>query len=326
MPPREGLPATPIGQTGPMPETSAAPWPALPYAEWRATKETLHRFAQIVGKVRLALVPFRNHWWHVTLYVSAHGLTTGPMPYGDLTADVELDFVDHRVHVRTSEGRSATFALRDRLACARFYEDLFAALADVGVEAQIHPEPFDLGDSPPFPADTLHDSYDAGAVERYWRILRLIDRVLAGFASRFNGKASPTHLFWHSFDLAHARFSGRRAPPIEGADRVTAEAYSHEVIAFGWWPGDEKRTAYPAFYSYTAPEPDGLRDQPLEPAAAEWQDTGSGSLAILPYDAARSLADPAAAVTAFYESAYRAGATAAGWDAESLATGYRPTA
>ncbi|HEY7436773.1 MAG TPA: DUF5996 family protein, partial [Methylomirabilota bacterium] len=143
----------------------------------------------------------------------------------------------------------------------------------------------------------------------------------ATFASRFTGKTSPTHLFWHSFDLAHARFSGRRAPAIEGADRVTAEAYSHEVIAFGWWPGDERRTPYPAFYSYTAPEPGALRDQPLQPAEAEWQDTGSGSLAILPYDAVRAAPDPAAVVLDFYESAYRAGATAAGWDVRSFAGG-----
>ena len=296
-------------------------WPELPYEDWEPTKETLHRFCQMVGKVRMALVPFRNHWWHVTLYVSAHGLTTGPMPHGELTAEIELDFVDHRVHVRTSEGRAASFALRDRLACADFHRDLSAALRDVGVDVAVSPDPFDLGDSPPFPEDTLHDRYDAGAVERFWRILRLIDATLARFASGFSGKASPSHVFWHSFDLAHARFSGRRAPAIEGADSVTAEAYSHEVIAFGWWPGDDRRTPFPAFYSYTAPEPAGLREHPLEPAAAEWQDTGNGSLAVLPYDALRALPDPAEALLSFYDSAYRAGATAAGWDLEAFATG-----
>lgn len=296
-------------------------WPALPYADWEPTKQTLHRYAQIVGKVRMALVPPLNHWWHVTLYVSARGLTTGPMPNGDETVEIELDFVGHRVHVRSSDGRTATFPLRDRLTCAGFYADLFAALRDGGVEAEIQPHPFDLGDSPPFAEDTLHDSYDAGAVERFWTILRRTDAVLAAFRSRFNGKASPAHVFWHSFDLAHARFSGRRAPPIEGADPVTAEAYSHEVIAFGWWPGDDRRTPYPAFYSYTAPEPGGLRDQPLEPAAAGWQDTGNGWLAVLPYDAIREAADPAGELLAFFESAYRAGTTAAGWDAAALATG-----
>jgi hypothetical protein len=294
-------------------------WPALPYADWEPTKQTLHRYAQIVGKVRMALVPPRNHWWHVTLYVSARGLTTGAMPYGDRMVEIELDFVDHRVVVRTSDGRTAGFALRERPACAHFYEELFAALADVGVRAEITPRPFDLGDSLPFPEDTEHDSYDAAAVERFWTILQSTDNALAAFRSRFTGKASPTHLFWHSFDLAHARFSGRRAPAMPDADPVTREAYSHEVIAFGWWPGDDRRTPYPAFYSYTAPEPDGLRDRPLAPAAAAWQDTGNGSLAILPYDAVRGAGDPAGELQLFFERAYRAGAEAAGWDVAALA-------
>jgi Family of unknown function (DUF5996) len=172
---------------------SAAAWPALPYEDWRETKETLHRFAQIVGKVRMALVPPLNHWWHVTLRPSAHGLTTGPMPAGDRWAEIEFDFVDHHVHVRTSEGRAASIALRDRLPCARFYADLFAALSDVGVEVEILARPFDLGDSPPFAQDTLHDRYDAAAVERFWTVVRRTDEVLARFASGFSGKASPTH-------------------------------------------------------------------------------------------------------------------------------------
>jgi Family of unknown function (DUF5996) len=295
-------------------------WPELAYAEWRPTKQTLHRYAQIVGKIRMALVPPRNHWWHVTLYVSARGLTTGPMPSGDLTVEVELDFVDHRAHVRASDGRNAAFPLRDRLACAQFYADVLAALRDVGVDVRIHARPYDLGDSPPFAEDTLHDRYDAAAVERFWTILLHTDATLARFRSRFNGKASPTHLFWHGFDLAHARYSGRRAPPREGVDAVTAEAYSHEVIAFGWWPGDDRATPYPAYYSYTAPEPAGLREQRLAPGA-QWQDVGGGSLAVLPYDAVRATADPPATLLEFFESAYRAGASAAGWDTAAFATG-----
>jgi hypothetical protein len=294
-------------------------WPALPFADWEPTKQTLHRYAQIVGKVRMALVPPLNHWWHATLYVSARGLRTGPMPYGDRTVEIELDFVDHRLAVRASDGRTAGFALRERPACAHFYEDLFGALGDVGVTVAINPQPFDLGDSPAFPDDTEHHSYDADAVERFWAILRSTDAVLAEFRGQFTGKASPSHLFWHSFDLAHARFSGRRAPAMPDADAVTREAYSHEVIAFGWWPGDDRRTPYPAFYSYTAPEPDGLRERPLAPAAAAWQDTGNGSLAILPYDAVREAADPAAELLLFFERAYRAGAEAAGWDVAALA-------
>jgi hypothetical protein len=241
------------------------------------------------------------------------------MPYGGLTVEVELDFVDHRVHIRTSQGRRSTFALRDRQPCARFYSDVFTALRGVGVDVAILSRPYDLGDSAPFPDDTEHDSYDADAVERFWTILRRTEAVLARFASGFSGKTSPTQLFWHGFDLAHARYSGRRAPPIEGADPVTAEAYSHEVIAFGWWPGDDRTTPFPAFYSYTAPEPAGLREQPLAPADAQWQAAGGGSLAVLPYDAVRSAPDPAAALLEFYESAYRAGTAAAGWDVAALA-------
>jgi hypothetical protein len=299
-------------------------WPPLPYRDWEPTKQTLHRYVQMVGKLRMSLVPYRNHWWHVTLYVSARGLTTGPMPHGEERVEVELDLVDHRVVVRTSRGAVAGFALRDRLPCAHFIRDLAASLREVGVAAEPGREPFDLGDSPPFPDDTEHDSYDAAAVERFWRILRSTEDVLAAFASGFNGKASPIHLFWHSFDLAYARFSGRRAPAILGADPVTAEAYSHELIPFGWWPGDDRRVPFPAFYSYTAPEPAGLRERPLLPAAAEWQDTGSGSLAVLPYDVVRTTPDPAATLMEFLQSAYRAGATTAGWDIEGFATGRGP--
>lgn len=293
-------------------------WPELPYRDWQPTKETLHRYTQIVGKVRMSLVPFRNHWWHVTLYVSTRGVTTGPMPYGDLSVEIELDFVVHRVRVSTSEGREVGFPLRDRTPCAQFYTELFRSLEDVGVQVTINAKPFDLGDSPLFPDDLLHDSYDADAVERWWQILRLTDHTLARLASGFTGKASPIHLFWHSFDLAHSRYSGRPAPPVEGVDAVTAEAYSREVIAFGWWPGDDRTTPYPAFYSYTAPEPDGLATKPLSPADAVWQDTGRGSLAVLPYDAVRETTDPAATLLGFYESAYHAGATAAAWDVKTL--------
>jgi hypothetical protein len=223
------------------------------------------------------------------------------------------------VEVRTSEGSVAGFALGDGLSVAQFYRELFAALDEVGVRAQIRAEPYDL-DGPAFPDDGVHAAYDAGAVERWWRVLQLTEHALGRFASRFNGKASPAQLFWHGFDLAHSRFSGRPAPAIEGIDRVTAEAYSHEVISFGWWPGDDRTTPYPAFYSYTAPEPDSLRELPLRPADAEWRDTGSGSLAVLPYDAVRAAPDPSAAVLEFYETAYRAGAATAGWDAAAFAT------
>ena len=290
-------------------------WPPLPYREWEPTKQTLHRYCQMVGKVRMALVPPRNHWWHVTLYVGARGLTTGPMPAGDRDAEIEFDLVDHRLRVLTSDGREAGFALRDRLPCSAFYADLFAALAEVGVEAAIDPRPFDLGDSPPFPEDDEHEHYDAEAVERYWTALRLTQQVLDELRPGFAGKASPVHLFWHSFDLAHARFSGRPAPVAPGADPVTREAYSHEVIAFGFWPGDDRTTPYPAFYSYTAPEPDGLREHPLVPEEAQWRESGGGSLALLPYAVVRDAPDGRRTLLDFFASAYAAGASAASWDA-----------
>ena len=307
-----------------MTSVPATAWPPLPYREWEPTKQTLHRYVQMVGKLRMSLVPFRNHWWHVTLYVSAHGLTTGPMPAGDLTVEVELDFVEHRVHVRTSSGAAAGFALRDRLPCADFYRDLSAALHEVGIDAEPGRRPFDLGDSPPFPEDREHESYDADAVERYGDVLRRTQAVLTAFAARFNGKASPIHVFWHSFDLAHGRFSGRPAPAVEGADPVTAEAYSHEVISMGWWPGDDRTTPFPAYYAYTAPEPADLREQPLSTSEAVWTPVGSGSLAVLPYDVVRESGDPAGMLLDFFESAYQAGVRTAGWDGEAFDTGRSP--
>jgi hypothetical protein len=293
-------------------------WPALPYEEWEPTKQTLHRYAQIVGKIRMALVPFRNHWWHVTLLPATRGLTTGPMPAGERDVEIRFDLLDHRLSIETSDGNERRLELGRRPACADFYRDLFAALDALGVDVEIRAEPFDLGESPAFADDTIHDSYDAGAVTRFWRMLVATEHVLAEFASRFNGKASPIQLFWHSFDLAHARFSGRPAPVAASMDPVSAEAYSHEMIAFGFWPGDDRRTPYPAFYSYTAPEPDGLRDEPLTPAAADWQDTGSGSLAVLAYEAVRTSADPHRTLLDFYESAYQAGARRARWDVEAF--------
>lgn len=294
-------------------------WPELPYEQWEPTKQTLHRYAQIAGKVRMALVPPRNHWWHVTLYVTERGISTGPMPYEGRDVTVEFDIVEHQLHVRSNDGREAGFMLSNRPACADFYSEFFGALADIDVDVDIHPEPFDLGDSPALNHDRVNASYDADAVERYWRILASTQRVLNRFRGAFLGKASPVHLFWHSFDLAYARYSGRPAPVADGADRVSREAYSHEVIAFGFWPGDDKTTPYPAYYSYTAPEPDGLAGRPLRVDGAEWQDTGSGSLAILPYEAVRNAPDPDQTLHRFFDAAYAAGAESAHWDLEGLA-------
>src|SRR3954465_3346457 len=299
-------------------KTTMSNWPELPYQAWKPTKQTLHRYGQIVGKVRMALVPPRNHWWHVTLYVTERGLSTGPMPYEGRDVTVDFDFLAHRLNIRSSDGTEAGFALSLRPACADFYADFFAALAEVGVSIDIRSQPFDLGDSPALDRDRVHASYDADAVERYWRTLSSTQRVLDRFRGSFLGKASPVQVFWHSFDLAHARYSGRPAPQGEGTDPISAEAYSHEVIAFGFWPGDDRTTPYPAFYSYTAPEPDGLAERPLGVAQAEWQDTGNGFLAVLAYDAVRTASDPAQTLLSFFEAAYTAGAEGAGWDRQAL--------
>jgi len=258
-------------------------------------------------------VPERNHWWHVTLAVTTRGLSTGPMPDGDRDVEIAFDLVDHQLVVTTSDGETRSFGLADQPACADFYTRLFAILDELGVGVTIHSRPFDLGDSPDLSADRINGTYDADAVSRYWRVLGSTRRVLDRLQSGYEGKSSPVQLFWHSFDLAHARYSGRRAPVADGADPVTAEAYSREVIAFGFWPGDERTTQYPAFYSYTAPEPEGLTSHELLPAAASWSDSGGGHLALLPYDDVRTSEHPAEDLLAFYESAFAAGATSANW-------------
>jgi hypothetical protein len=300
--------------------TQTSWWPALPLEDWRPTKETLHRYCQLVGKVRMALAPFANHWWHVTLRIGTRGLTTGPMPVGDgRTAQITLDFVDHVVDVSDSVGNARRFDLTHPLACADFHDRLFAALEALDIRVDIDPRPYDLAGEA-LSADREHDTYDAQAVARFWRALASSALVLEEFAGWFNGKQSPVQLFWHSFDLAHARYSGRRAPVRSGAGTVEGEAYSHEVIAFGFWAGDDK-VPFPAYYSYTSPAPVGLTDQPL-PEGASWD--GSSGTAVLPYDAVRSSADPRATLLAFFQACYLAGGRAAGWDLAHLATRVAP--
>ena len=297
-------------------------FPPLPLEEWEDTKRTLHRFVQIVGKARLASMPPMNHWWHVTLYVTTRGLTTGPMPHGDRTFAIDFDFIAHRLIVTTSMGSVESFAL-EGLSVAKFYEGLFSTLSRLGIKVDIRAKPFDLMPAEPFPSDEIHASYDREYVNRWWRILVRVEQAFKEFAGRYTGKTSPVHLFLHSFDLVVTRFVGRRASAVPGIDAVTREAYSHEVISFGWWPGDDKVRA-PAFYSYTAPEPDGLTQLPLLPGAAVWFDSGRGSVATLMYDDLRVMDSPREALLDFLQSAYEAGATAAGWDqAAFLTQGHR---
>ena len=292
--------------------------PPLPLDEWEPTKDTLHLWAQIVGKTRLALMPMRNHWWNVTLYPSARGLTTRRMPADAHNVEIEIDLADHRLQARTTESE-ASFELHDGLSVAGFYERFVGLLDSVDVRVDIRAEPFGVPMTTPYAADHDHASYDADAVARFLRVLQWSADVLEEFAGWYCGKSSPVHLFWHSFDLAVSRFSGKRVDPGPGVDPVTAEAYSHEVVSFGFWAGD-RSNPFPAYYSYTAPEPTGLPQQALRPQHAEWAPQANGSLALLRYDDVRQAADPRSALLEFLQSAYEAGASLAGWDLADTAT------
>jgi hypothetical protein len=307
-------------------ETRSRPQlPALPLSEWEATKNTLHLWSQIVGKVRLASSPPRNHWWHVPLYVDVRGLTTRRMhSSAGLGFEIDFDFVDHRLVVRTSAGAVESFELVDGLAVAAFDEQLHTLLARLGIDVTIRETPFGLPMTTSFPDDREHAAYDRDAVERYWRILDWTDWVFEEFAGWSCAKTSPVHLFWHGLDLAVTRFGGRRGPPLPDADPVTQEAYTHEVVSFGFWAGDQN-VREPAYYSYTAPEPAGLRERPLRPQEAAWSEQGGGSLALLPYEVVRTASDPRTMLLAFLESAYEAGAGAAGWDRDELASSWCPS-
>ena len=289
--------------------------PPLPLEEWEGTKETLHRYCQVAGKVRMGYSPPRNHWWHVTLYVTTRGLTTGPIPYGGVTFDVSFDLVENTLAVTTSEGGAFSFALDD-LPVAEFYRRLLGGLRSLGIDVSIDPRPFDLDDEHTLETNTYHRVCDGEYVGRFHRVLAQVDQVFKGFAGRFNGKTSPVQLYWHSFDLAVTRFSGKRVSLPEGTDPVTREAYSHEVVSFGFWPGD-RNVREPAFYSYTAPEPQDFTDQPLRPQAASWQEGGT---ALLTYEEVRRSASPEETLLAFLQSAYEAGAKTAGWDVEAFRT------
>jgi hypothetical protein len=292
-------------------------FPSLPLESWADTKETLHRFAQVVGKVRLAASVRRNHWWNVPFHLTGRGLTTRPMG-GDPIFTIDFDLVAHQLLVSSITGQVVSFPLLGQ-SVASFYQDLMQALDVLGVDVQVqHPHPFDLPDKDrPFAQDTEHASYDPAWVTRYWQVLSQVNLVLEEFAAEFSGKTSPVHHFWHTFDIAVTRFSDRHIDQPASVDPVTREAYSREVISFGFWFGDKNFPA-PAFYSYTAPEPAGLAEEPLQPAVARWIDQGGSYLAVLPYDDVRGQADPKALVIEFYESAYQAGARRAGWDADRL--------
>jgi Family of unknown function (DUF5996) len=290
-------------------------WPrGLALADWRATHDTLHMWMQIVGKTRLALAPPENHWWHVTLYVSPRGLTTSAIPYGAGAFDAELDFIKHRLRVRTSSGASREILLRSQ-AVADFYREYIDVLAGLGIALTMRPVPDEVEHPIPFADDRVHATYDPGQVRQFFQMLLQADRVTKRFKGRFFGKSSPVHFFWGAFDLALTRFSGRRAPQSEDASKMMREAMSHEEFSVGFWPGSSTVTE-PAFYAYVRPEPAGLAEASVRPAAAVY----NRELAdfILPYEAARAAARPDDAVLDFYQSAYDAAADLARWDRVAL--------
>jgi Family of unknown function (DUF5996) len=289
-------------------------WPALPYDEWKDTFRTLHMWTQIVGKVRLALSSHMNHWWEVPLYVSARGLTTSAIPYGGGIFEVEFDFVEHVVRIETSRGETEILDLAPR-SVASFYREFMTSLKSLGIEVKIWPMPVEVPNPIRFDQDTTHASYDASHAGRFWRILVSLEPVFQKFRGRFIGKNSPTHFFWGSFDLAVTRFSGRVAPERPGADKVTHDAYSHEVSSVGWWPGDADLGG-PAFYSYAAPEPPGFGNYPVKPAEARYDDRLKEFLLL--YDDVRTAADPRAAILDFCQSTYEAAAISGNWDRASL--------
>jgi hypothetical protein len=299
-------------------------WPEIKFADWQDTLATLHMWTQVVGKIRLVQTPLVNHWWNVPLYVSSRGLTTSAMPYRDgRLFEIEFDFIDHQLVIKCSDGAVTVLALRPQ-SVADFYAEVMRALHGLGMEITIWTMPVEIPDPIRFEDDTIHNSYDAEYANRVWRALVQIDAVLKEFRARFIGKVSPVHFFWGSFDMAVTRFSGRLAPERPGADLMTREAYSHEVISHGWWPGNKDMEA--AFYSYTTPEPNGLAATVTQGIIRPPQTFYSAEMKefFLMYDDVRRArtddgsSSPEKTLMDFCQTTYDAGANLAAWDRRSL--------
>ena len=289
-------------------------WPELALKDWKPTYHNLHMWTQIVGKVRLELSPKTNHWWNVPLYIDARGLTTSPIPYGKDVFEIRFDFVDHKLIVDRCDGRRRVLALEPRTV-ADFYSEFLSTLRSLDLDIAIYAKPVEVVDPIPFAEDTLYRAYDADAAYRFWRIVTSCDSVFKQFRAWFVGKSSPVHFFWGSFDLAVTRFSGRRAPERPGADAITREAYSHEVISAGWWPGGSGFDG-PAFYCYAAPEPAGLPQQKVQPESAFYHPDLKEF--ILMYDEIRKSQAPERMLLEFLQSTYEAAAALASWDRGEL--------
>lgn len=296
-------------------------WPTLPYPAWKDTCATLHLWTQIVGKIRLVQTPWVNHSWHVAYYLTARGLTTSPIRYGERVFQIDFDLIDHRLLLQTGDGGVRALPLEPR-SVADFYRAVFAQLEGLGLRIAINATPNELVEATPFEEDERHRSYDRDAVRRFFAALLQADRVLKEFRARFRGKCSPVHFFWGSFDLAVTRFSGRPAPEHPGGvphlpDRVAREAYSHEVSSCGFWPGSEALPE-PAFYAYAYPEPPGFKDRTARPAAAYYHPVLCEF--ILPYDEVRQARSPDAALLAFLQSTFEAAAELGRWEQAGLQT------
>ena len=294
--------------------------PALPYDDWEGTKTTFHLMAQVVGKVRLARMPRQHHWWHAPLYVSSRGITTRSIPVEDGMFEMEFDLPAAELVIRTSRGEDRRVPLAGT-SVAAFFTAVRDHLRALDLATPILARPFDpdrVGNDIPFAENTAPAPWDRAATLRFWRTLQFLDRLFEEFRGVYLGKCSPVHFFWHSFDLAVTRFSGRPAPLPPDADPVTREAYSHEVMSAGFWPGDPQVRG-PHLYAYLAPEPDGLADEPLAPAGAWWQEQNGAHLALLAYEDVRAAEDPAQAVREFLAAAFAAGARRADWPRETLA-------
>jgi hypothetical protein len=294
--------------------TTGELWPALPFVEWQETCETVHMWTQIVGKVRMELSPYMNHWWQVVFYVTPRGLTTSPIPYKNSVFEVNFDFIDHNLFILTGDGTTKTMPLIAR-SVADFYWEFMASLRSLGIEVTINTMPCEVANPIRCDEDQEHSSYDPEYVNRFWRILVQADRIFRQHRSFFIGKSSPVHFFWGSFDLALTFFSGRRAPERPGADSITREAYSHEVISCGFWPGNASFPK-PAFYSYTAPGPAGLDKVSIRPDTAFYSTEMSQFFSL--YDDVRSADSPEQALLEFLKSTYEAGANLAHWDRQAL--------
>ncbi len=296
--------------------SSTDAFPPLPLAAWEDAKITLHLWLQIVGKIKLDLVPRKNHWWHITFFASPTGITSGYIPDDRGSFQVDFNFQQHKLEIITSWGKYESFDLVDGLSVAEFHKRFFDKLYSLKIPARITPIPYDHPCKEPFASCETHKSYNPEYVSRFWRILISVDNVFREFSGRFYGKVSPSQMYWHHMDLAVTRFSGRKGPGLpEGSTEADKDAYSHEVISAGFWAGDEQVRGA-AFYAYAYPSPEGIANEPLFPDVASWNDVNGSPMAMLMYDDLIKLSNPKAELLNFLESSYRAGAKLASWSAE----------